>query len=319
MKRETIYEIESLYRSPFKIESFSFGAKQDSSKCKRSVAVMGSMRGNEVQQLYIASQVIHNLRQLEDAGLIADDVNIRIIPCANPFSINTGSRFWAMDNTDINRMFPGYYRGETAQRIAHGIFSVLKDYDYGIQLASFYLPGEFVPHVRMMDTGTENAELVKAFGLPYAVIKRPDPVDSGTLNYNWQIWDTRAVSLYSRETSKIDVQTAETIVFAILRFMTRYGFITYNLHGGSTTTIVKEEHLVNIRTSHSGLVNLIANPGDHVSVDQKIATIYDPLTGDVLSKVRSPVTGVVFFSSSKPLVCQDTILYRIIDDRPIES
>lgn len=317
MRRETIYQLDSLYRSPFKVESFSFGAEGHARPGIKSIAVMGSMRGNEVQQLHIASQVIRNLKQLEDAGLIAKDVSIRVIPCGNPFSINTGTRFWAMDNTDINRMFPGYDRGETAQRIAHGVFSALKDYDYGIQLASFYLPGEFVPHVRMMDTGAEDVELAKEFGLPYAVIKRPDPVDSGTLNYNWQIWDTKAVSLYSRETSRIDVQTAETIVFAILRFMAKLGFITHNLHGGYVTTVVKEEHLVNVRTSQSGLVNLIASPGDHVSLGDKIATIYDPLTGDVLVKVRAPVTGVVFFSSSKPLVCQDTILYRIIDDHPV--
>ncbi len=50
-------------------------------------------------------------------------------------------RFWSIDNTDINRMFPGYDKGETTQRIAAGIFEKIKDYKYGIQFASFYIPG----------------------------------------------------------------------------------------------------------------------------------------------------------------------------------
>ena len=57
------------------------------------------------------------------------------------FTMNIKKRFWTIDNTDINRMFPGYDRGETTQRIAAGIFDKINDYKYGIQFASFYTPG----------------------------------------------------------------------------------------------------------------------------------------------------------------------------------
>ena len=30
------------------------------------------------------------------------------------------------------------------------------------------------------------------FGLPYAFIRTPRPYDTTTLNYNWQIWETKA-------------------------------------------------------------------------------------------------------------------------------
>ena len=50
-------------------------------------------------------------------------------------------------------MFPGYDQGETTQRIAAGVFDIVKEYTYGVQLASFYMPGAFVPHGRMMKTG----------------------------------------------------------------------------------------------------------------------------------------------------------------------
>ena len=62
------------------------------------------------------------------------------------------------------------------------------------------MPGDFIPHVRMMDTGRQNTSLAGLFGLPYVVVRKPRPIDTTTLNYNWQIWDTSTFSLYTTET-----------------------------------------------------------------------------------------------------------------------
>ena len=79
------------------------------------------MRGNEIQQLYIAGQMVRTLKRFEEEGRFIRRHGVTVIPCANPYSVNVGKRFWAMDNSDINRMYPGYNKGETTQRIAAGI------------------------------------------------------------------------------------------------------------------------------------------------------------------------------------------------------
>ena len=89
-----------------------------------------------------------------------------------------GIRFWS---------FPA-----SIQRIADGVFRVISAYRFGIQFTSFYMPGEFMPHVRMMDSGLEDTELAKQFGMPYVVLRKVRPYDTTTLNYNWQIWETQA-------------------------------------------------------------------------------------------------------------------------------
>ena len=53
-----------------------------------------------------------------------------------------------------------------------------------IHFASFYLPGDFVPHIRIMNTGYQTASLGNLFGLPYVVMRKPTPIDTTTLNYN---------------------------------------------------------------------------------------------------------------------------------------
>ena len=114
MKQETLFTLDTPYRQSFNIEGFRFGRGE---KC---CAIVGAIRGNEIQQMYTCSLLIRELKRLEQQGAIKNE--ILVIPCVNQFSMNVGSRFWAMDNTDINRMFPGYDRGETTQRIADAVF-----------------------------------------------------------------------------------------------------------------------------------------------------------------------------------------------------
>ena len=215
MRKTEIYHMGSPYREDLSISGYTFGHG------RKSACIVGSIRGNEVQQLYVCSQIIRKLGELEAAHAITADREILVIPSVNHHAMNLGKRFWPVDNTDINRMFPGYDLGETTQRIAAGVFDKVKDYDYGIQFASFYLPGDFIPHVRMMDTGRQNTSLAGLFGLPYVVVRRPKPIDTTTLNYNWQIWDTSAFSLYTTETDFIDEVSARQAVAAVLRFLTR--------------------------------------------------------------------------------------------------
>lgn len=140
---------------------------------------------------------------LENHGFLQKGLSVTVIPSANPFSMNIGKRFWTMDDTDINRMFPGYNKGETTQRIAAGLFEKLQGYEYGIQLASFYMPGEFIPHVRIVKTALDYADEGKDFGLPYVSVSEPAPLDTTLLNYNWQNWNTKAFSLYGGEITEL--------------------------------------------------------------------------------------------------------------------
>lgn len=60
-----------------------------------------------------------------------------------------------------------------------------------------------------MHTGFEDISLARGFGLPYVIIREPKPYDTTTLNYNWQIWETAAFSVYTGGTERIDYVSAE--------------------------------------------------------------------------------------------------------------
>lgn len=306
MNKQTLFTMKSPYRETFTIDGYRFGSGE------KSCCIVGSIRGNEVQQLYICSQIIKTLSELERLGRINYNHEILVVPSGNPYSMNISKRFWAQDNTDINRMFPGYNLGETTQRIADGLFKNIQGYKYGIQFASFYIPGDFIPHVRMMNTSFQTPDLANAFGLPYIVIRNPKPVDTTTLNYNWQLWDTKAFSVYTNETEKIDESSAREVITSVLRFLANMGIINYRCSNGYATNTILEDNLLPIKTSCAGIYKRIKQPCDEIKKGDLMAEILHPYEGVTIEKIFAPCDGVVFFAHKNPLVMQNSVVYKVI-------
>lgn len=306
MKKKVLFSLKSPYREQLDITGFRFGHG------KKSMAIVGAMRGNEVQQMYVCSRMVQELKKLEAKGRITEDCEILVIPCVNYYSMNIGKRFWAMDNTDINRMFPGYDLGETTQRIADGLFTKLQGYEYGVQLASFYQPGNFLPHVKIMDTGFTDTDLMKDFGLQYGIIRKPRPYDTTTLNYNWQIWETKAFSVYANATDEIDSKAAEETVSAILRFMNNRGIINIKTQPGYITEIMNESDTCQVQSEAAGIFMSKTVIGNRVERGDVLGIITDPFDGELLSEIRSPVSGTVYFEYHSPLINSKTVCFKII-------
>ncbi len=306
MKREILFRMNSPFREEFRIHGFRFG------KGEKTIAIVGSIRGDEVQQQFICSQIVKNLMEIEANGGILSGHEILVIPSVNHFSMNINKRFWAMDNTDINRMFPGYDKGETTQRIAHAVFEEVRQYKYGIQLASFYLPGEFIPHVRMMNTGYQDTDMAKHFGLPYVLVRDAKPYDTALLNYNWQIFGTQAFSVYSGTTDSVHKASAKVAWLSVLRFLNKMEIIDFPMHDGFHSTVVTDYDQVTVKSDRGGILYTFKDANDEVKEGDLLAKILDPFTGETLSSIYSPAKGMLFFAYQKPLISENTVLYKII-------
>ena len=278
MRKEVLYTLKGLYREDFEIEGYRFGGGE------KSACIVGAMRGNEMQQLYICSLLINALKELEAHGSITHNHEILVIPSVNKYSMNVGKRFWAIDNIDIN----------------------------GIQFASFYIPGDFIPHVRMMETGYQSASLANLFGLQYVVIRKPKPMDTATLNYSWQMNGTNAFSIYTNATDTIDDKSARQAVSSVLRFLTRMGILKYNNHSGYIASVINEHELLAVKTYDGGFYRRLKSPGDPVFHGDIIGEVIDPFEGFVKSQIVSQTDGIVFFAHTAPTVMGNQVVYKII-------
>lgn len=309
MKNRIIYQVDSLYREPMQIVGYEFGEGEE------ALCIVGSMRGNEVQQLYICSRLIRQLKEMEQKEQLAAGKKILVIPCLNFYSMNIGNRFWSTDHSDINRMFPGYDKGETTQRIADGVFEKIKDYQYGVQFASFYMKGDFLPHIRIMKTGFEEIETAKKFGFPYIILRKPRPFDTTTLNYNWQIWGVKGFSIYTTTTERIDKGSAQEAVEGIFRLMWEEKISLYKPAGKrmDCSRILDDSNLISVRCQAAGICEQRVEVGEEVQKGQVLARILHPYEGEVLEVLTAPVDGKVFFLYSDPLVYADTAVVKLVN------
>ena len=318
MRSGVVYQMEVPHREPVRIRGYEFGDERGARAC----AIVGSMRGNEVQQAFICARLVALLANLEYEQMIAAGINVLVVPCANPFSMNVQQRFWPMDGTDINRSYPGDENGETTQRIAAALMRVAQTYEHGIQLCSFNQQGDFLPHVRIMRQGPisgQSAELARDFGFPYVMTREPTPFDTSTLNYTWQQSGTHAFSVYSRATDHIDKGSAQTVTDAVLRFLAARGLLDPGAGGiaspPTASGLLSEDELVDLRTRHSaGFLITTVRVGDRVRKGQKLMQVLDAFDTHVLETLQAPVDGRVFFMRTDSLVQQHMVVIRIAPD-----
>lgn len=322
MEKKIICETNSLYRDKFRVTGYEFGEGE------KSVCIVGNTCGNEVQQIYACGKMVKLLKHLEAEGKIVSGHKILVIPSMNPYSVNCQKRFWPTDNTDINRMFPGYNLGETTQRIAAGVFEEAQQYKYGIQFSSFYMPGRFMPHVRMMETGFEDVEMAKEFGMPYVVIRKVRPYETTTLNYNWQIWETKAFSIFTTTTDELDEESAKEAIKAVVRFLTKQGVLNVEmieeidscekagqksvLDVGIESQVIVDVDMIPIRAMQAGIYESKVRVGEKVKKGQVLAHIIHPLEGEIIEELAAPEDGVVFFDHKEPLVYARTAVIKLV-------
>ena len=101
MKKDILFTVSSYFRDDMNIMAYRFG------KGEKTCAVVGALRGDEVQQLYVCARLVSFLREVEKAGGIQPGKSVMVVPTAIGASMNEGSRLWEPENMDINRRFPG--------------------------------------------------------------------------------------------------------------------------------------------------------------------------------------------------------------------
>ena len=268
----------------------------------KRVCIVTGTHGDELEGQYVCFR----LNQIIRAQLERLNGTVEIYPALNPLGIDSITRGIPTFDLDMNRIFPGDPQGAMPEQI--------KGYTYGIQLASFYISGDFVPHVRLMRTGYEDTEGAKLFGMPYITLRKPLPFDTTLLNYNWQIWETKAYSLYGGMNDGVESPVTAEMIGTILRFAQRIGLSRKPVVGipDFNPQVIDESSFCSVRTPQAGIFYRLKGAGAKVQEGEPLARIIDPYEGSVRAEIISPTDGIIFFAHNKPLALANTLLFNIL-------
>lgn len=308
MKTIEIARFTSLNRAPLVIEGYLF---EGSDPKAPSVAVVGAMEGKNIIPLYTASKLVDFLKNnLHGKNKIRG--NILVIPSINNYALNINERFWPLDKTDINMMFPGYALGETTQRIAKKVFDALEGYTHGIILENREDLSSCIPYIKLFKSGFEDLKSAKKFGFKLIHHRELAPIYTVSLQYNWQLWGTKAYSIVCPNENQIDMNSSNEIFEGIVQFLHKTKIINYKVLNGFESTVTSKEDVEVIKTPKSGIFIATKPIGSYVVKDESIGKIVHSLNGEVIHKFLAPANGMIVCNYKNALILEDAVAFRIV-------
>jgi len=306
--KELLFSLSSPSRDDLNVYGFRFG-----SGAKR-LAILSGLNGEELSGMFVASQLVAFLEAQEAKNSHLFDGEILIIPAINHFAFNMGVRFWPLDNTDINVMFPGFDQGETTQRIAHALFEHLQGYEYGIVIEDRKDRAKCLPYIKLIDSPYIDIEKAKDFGLPLIHLKNFAPTDSGSLLYNWGVWNTKAFSLVVGNKGTIDMPETQEAKESIIAFMSKTALIDYAVEPKTVAPRLIEHHeTVVIKAQAAGVFSPKVDTGATVAKGDMIGITYDALCGHIKERFFAPMDGIITCMYNYPLIFQHSVAYRMVE------
>lgn len=279
-------------------------------KGRKRICIVTGTHGDELEGQYVCFR----LGQLVQERIECLNGTVEIYPALNPLGIDSITRGIPNFDLDMNRIFPGNPDGSMAEHAAYAVSQDLKGADMVIDIHSSNIFLREVPQVRInINTAEKLTPYARLLNVDFIWIHEAATVLEATLAHSLNSLDTPTLVVEMGVGMRINHSLGNRLVTGILNLMHNMGMwgevqedtlITRPL-----VSVADEVSFVNADASGIFLTeihnNIIVDKG------QEIGCIVNPLTGEVLQQVLSPVHGLLFTIRAYPVVYQGSLLARI--------
>ncbi len=283
-------------------------------KGEKTCAVVGALRGDEVQQLYVCARLVAFLREVEKTDGIQPGKSVMVVSDRHR---RVDERGPAPVGTGKSWISTGVSPAISPARPPSASTDALLERRQALSLrraAHQLLSARFLRAACAHD-GHRTAEprsLGCEFGLPYVYVRTPRDYDQTTLNYNWQLCGTQAYSLYAGKTREIDEAAADQSLRAIVRFLNSRGIIRSETAPGHASAIITNADMTSVSATSAGLLRRVKFAGAHVRRGEQLAFIINPCDGSVREVLKAPVTGMLFFMQDGPFITEHSPVFQVL-------
>ena len=260
----------------------------------------GAVHGDELIGVAIIKKIINSRKMRALNGtLIA-------IPIVNVFGFNNRSRYLP-DRRDLNRSFPGSFKGSLASQIA-AIFTteIIQKSQFGIDFHSGAMHRLNLPQVRTSIENPTNRELAEAFGVPVILDSK---LKDGSLREAADELGISTLLFEGGEALRIDERVVKLGVSGALAVMEKIGMLPAPANKSPTQSYLANSSYW-IRASQSGMIRFIKGLGSKVKQGMHLGTVSDAF-GNNRSRVVAPSEGIIIGISNLPLVNKGDALFHI--------
>ena len=243
-------------------------------------------------------------RVLEEIDATSLHGTLIAVPVVNVHGFNNSDRYFP-DRRDLNRSFPGSTRGSLASRVAHLMMTeIVQRCDVGIDLHTGSDHRTNLPQIRADLEDAPTRSLTEVFGAPVTIHSR---TRDGSLRQAASDAGATVLLYEAGEALRFDEQAIQTGTDGVLRVLHHLEMIAAGPNPAAQTQFAKSTRW--LRASRSGILDLAKGLGAVVGDGDEVAVIRDPF-GKRLSRLRSPIAGIVIGGTEHPLVNRgDAVLH----------
>ncbi len=300
---------------------------QEFGRGKPILSVVSGLHGDEYDGVYVCHRLIQWLRTAEGrSGPYRLRGRVRVIPAVNPAGLLVSARNWPFDNTDLDRVFPGYAQGETSQRLASWVFELIRHSDCCIDIHGSGQLAE-MPQVQIYHGQPRALELAKAMGLPLIWVRRltansemaPQALEvpgnvQGTLAYNLFQNGIDVMVVRAGQGYPLDFNRSTQVLDSLVRLMLQLGVVQGplpNEPGSAAPEVCSTETIKLIYAERPGLFVPTTVSGSRLRAGDLLGEIIDPLKGEVVETIAAPSEGILISLRNHPVVLQASLIARI--------
>ena len=276
----------------------------------KRICIVTGTHGDELEGQMVCYEMARRLN--ESIGSL--DGQVDIYPALNPLGIDTIQRGIPNFDLDMNRIFPGNGEGSVAEQMAHAILEDLSGADLVIDIHSSNLYLRETPQVRINVLDEERlGPLACRLNIDFVWIHDAATVLESTLAHSLNSGGTPCLVVEMGVGQRINHKMCYRLVDGIFNLMRSMGMWSgiVNKSTFSQPIICKGDSVEFLNAATSGVFITELKCGIVVAEGEEIGQIVEPLTGNILSRVVSPVEGYLFTIRAYPIVYEGSLMARV--------
>ena len=279
-------------------------------KGNRRVCIVTGTHGDELEGQMVCYLVAKQLN--ENLDLL--DGTVEIYPALNPLGIDTIQRGIPNFDLDMNRIFPGNPNGTMAEQTAHLIVEDLKGADLVFDIHSSNLYLRETPQVSIIVLNEEElVPLAQRLNIDFVWVHDAATVLESTLAHSLNSTGTKCLVAELGVGQRINHKMCNRLTLGIFNLMKDMGMWKGEVDQSliSKPIVCKGDSVEFLNAATSGIFITELKCGVVVAEGEEIGQIVEPMTGEVLSSVVSPVEGYMFTIRAYPIVYEGSLMARV--------
>ena len=276
---------------------------------KTRLSLVTGTHGDELEGQYLAYMV----GSFIDQNIDMLDGIVDIYPALNPMGIDSITRGIPMFDLDMNRVFPGSKNGTMAEMLCASIVDDISGSDVCIDVHSSNIFLKEIPQIRMSAPTAQTL-------LPYAILMNVDfiwihdaaTVLESTLAHTLNTRGTKTLVVEMGVGMRITKEYCRQLFDGVMYLMKELGMWKGEIASVREPIVSEGREVGFVNSDAAGIFVPCANFGDTVKKGDHIGDVVDPLTSEVVEKVKAVCDGLIFTLREYPVVYGGSLLARIL-------